>query len=459
MQFLLESFCVTGIGSIIGIVLVNLLLPTYNSMIHETLEIDYDSVEVWLFGAGLIIITSLMAGSYPAFYFSSFRPSKVLKGKLQAGRNANLLRKILVTVQYVISIFLVIAIIVIHQQIQHVKSRELGYDQKNLIMIPCNEEIEKNYAFVKNELLNSGLVESVAKSNQAIYQDYWSEFVEWNGKPTDDKISFATISTDYDYVKTNQIRVVEGRNFSGEFRSDSNAVLINRAAVAILGFKDPIGEKLRFLRHEWTIVGVLENVLIGSPYEPIGPLVVGMLGYGNQYITMRLSKTMDLQASVKKLESVLMRLNPSNIPEIMFADQRFAYKFGTIEFIGRLANVYAFLTIILTALGVFGLSAYTAEQRTKEMAIRKVLGATARNLVLLLSSYFTRIAIFAVIIAAPLSWWALDSYLKNYSYRISIPWWTIPLTSVVILLITLLIVTTQVLKAALANPVNSLKGE
>jgi len=459
VQFLLESFFVTGIAFAIAILLVKLSLPAYDSLVGNRLDLDFGSPGFWLLGAALIVITGLVAGCYPAFYFSSFLPVKVLKGKVQIGKNTMLPRKVLVTTQYVFAIFLVIGMIVIYQQIQHVKSRALGYQQENLLMIACNEEIEKNYRAMKNELLKTAVVAGVTLTGQPIDHDGWNEFVEWNRNGTYEKAIFIRCMAEYDYTKTLGIKILEGRDFSEEITSDSTEVLMNQTAIRLMGFKDPIGQTVKIRGRERTIVGVIEDVLMGSPFDPIKPAFVAMLGDAHLHINIRLSKTSDLPGSLTKVEAVFKKFTSANEFGYQFADERFADKFRTIELIGKLANLFAFLAIFLTGLGVFGLAAYTAEQRTKEMAIRKVLGATARNLIVLVSNYFTRIALFAVVIAAPLSWWALDKYLENYSYRISIPWWTIPLTSVVILLITLLIVTTQVMKAALANPVNSLKGE
>jgi len=459
VQFLLESFLITFLAFVIAILVVKLSLPAYNTLVNKKLELNLMSTEFLVFALSIIGITGLMSGCYPAFYFSSFQPVRVLKGKIQIGKNARLPRNILVTAQYVFAIFLVIGMIVIYKQIQHVKSRELGYDQENLVMIQSNDEIKKNYAFAKNELLKTGLVESITQSNQTIYQNYYTDFVEWDGKPTDYKVTFDFFSTDFDFVRTNRLKIVEGRDFSEEFRTDSSAVLVNQSAVATMGFKEPIGKILRFSGREWTIIGVLDDVLMGSPFESIDPLFVGILGGYHQYLTMRLTEPKDLPAHIKKLEDVLRKLSPANAPEVMFADENFADKYRTIELIGKLSNLFALLAILLTALGVFGLAAYTAEQRTKEMAIRKVLGASINTLLLLLSNYFIRIVLFAVVIAAPVSWWALDNYLQNYSYRIAIPWWTVPLTSLAILAATLFIVFTQVIKVASINPVNSLKNE
>ena len=458
-QFLTESFFVTGLAFVLAVVLVKFVQPWYNTLVHAGLSIDFGSYEFWSLGIALFIITGLLSGCYPAFYFSSFQPIKVLKGKIQVGRNAALPRKLMVTAQYVISIFLVIGMIVIHYQIQHVKSRELGYDQENLVCFAFNEQMAKNYSVIKNELLNSGAVEAVTKSNEGIDVDYFTDYVEWSGKNSTDKIQFSRISTEYDYTKTNGIKILEGRDFSPDFKSDSNAVLVNKAAVVIMDMKSPIGKKIRTRDRELTIIGVFDDVVRGSPFDPVAPSYVGMLGDGNNHLTVRLSKASDLSLSLKKIDAIFKKLDPMNIDEPQFVNDRFSGNFRTINFIGELANLFAFLGIFLTCLGVLGLAAFTAEQRTKELAIRKILGASLKSLLWLLSNYFVRIVIVAILVSAPLSWWVLESYLQNYSYRISIPWWTIPFTAIMILTFTLFIVLVQVIRAASVNPVNSLRSE
>ena len=458
-QFLLESFFVTSMAFLLAIVLVKLSLPDYNTLVHAKLAIDFSSAEFWLLSAGLVSITSLLSGCYPAFYFSSFQPIKVLKGKIQVGKDAGLPRKIMVASQYIISVFLVIGVVVIYEQIQHVKRRDLGYNQENLVMYAFNDQMEKNYAAIKNELLNSGVVESVTKSNEGIDVDYFTDYVEWSGKKTTEKIQFSRVSTEYDFTKTNGIRILDGRDFSPDFKSDSNAVLVNKTAVRIMDMRNPIGEKIKTKDRELTIIGVFEDVVRGSPFDPVAPSYVGMLGDGNNHLTLRLSRTDNLPETLRRLDAIFKKLDPMNIDEPMFVTERLTDNFRSINLISKLANLFAFLGIFLTCLGVLGLAAYTAEQRTKELAIRKILGANLNSLLWLLSNYFIRIVIVAILIAAPVSWWVLDNYLQSFSYRISIPWWTIPLTAIAILTFTLLIVLGQVIKAASVNPVNSLKSE
>jgi putative ABC transport system permease protein len=458
-QFLVESFLVTAISFTAGIVLVKLCLPWYNTLVRAQLFIDFSSTQFWFLLVALFCITGLLAGCYPAFYFSSFQPAKVLKGKIHVGRNAGLPRKVMVSAQYVISIFLVIGMMVVYAQIQHVKNRDLGYEQENLVLYAFNEQMEKNYTAIKNELLNTGVVEAVTKSNEGIDVDYFTDYVEWPGKQSTEKVQFSRVSTEYDFTKTNSIKILEGRDFSPDLKSDSNAVLVNKTAVAVMGMKNPIGQKIKTRDKELTIIGVIEDVVRSSPFEPVAPCYVGMLGDGNNHLSIRLSKTNDLTASLEKVNAVFKKLDPLNIDEPMFVDERFADNFKSINFVGKLSSLFACLGIFLTVLGVLGLASYTAEQRAKEIAIRKILGASMSKLLWLLSNYFIRIVIVSVLLAAPISWWAMNFYLQNFSYRVSIPWWTIPLTSIGLLGITLLIVLIQVSKTASSNPVNSLKSE
>ena len=462
IQFLAESFLTSSVAFVIAILLVELSLPAYNTLVHKQLHLNVLSLEFLSISIAIIIVTSLMAGFYPAFYFSSFQPVKILKNRIQIGKIDSMPRKTLVILQYVFAIFLIVGMVVMYQQTEHVKSRELGYEQQNLIMIAFNDEIGSNYHVIKQELLKSGRVESVNRSDQTIYHDVYKEFVDWKGKTTDEQTSFVAVSTDQDYVETMGIKILEGRDFSEDYSSDSSAALVNKTAVKLMGFSEPIGEVIKFRGIERTIIGVVDDVLMGSPFDPIGPLIIHMAksddSYG--YVNIRLSKTEDLHGSIQAVIEIFRKLNPSNdVSDVMFADSNFAEKYQSIKLIGSLASLFALLAIFLTCLGVFGLAAYTAEQRAKEMAIRKVLGATLSNLLLHLSRYFVRIVLSAVVISAPISWLTLNSYLDNYSYRISIPWWTIPAISICILIITIIIVITQVIKGALVNPARILKSE
>ncbi len=271
VQFISESLLISLIAYVVAIFLALLLLPYYNNLVEKELSINFSRLEFWLFSFLMIFLTGVISGSYPAFYLSSFQPVKVLKGTIQEGRSASLPRKVLVILQFGFSIFLIIGTIVIYKQINLAKNRELGYNQKNLIMVERNEELDKNYKALKNELLQSGIVDGVTVSNSPITQINSNNFLGWPGKPEEQKVIFTTITTEYDYAETMGISIIYGRDFSEDYPSDSSAILINKAALDLMSLKNPIGTELDLWGNKRTLVGVLDNVLMGSPYQEVNP--------------------------------------------------------------------------------------------------------------------------------------------------------------------------------------------
>ena len=458
-QFIGESMFIAFTAFVIAVLLTELLLPSYNELVEKQLSIKYTELPFWIFAVGLISLTGLVSGSYPAFYLSSFQPVKVLKGKINAGRGGSVPRKVLVTLQFGFSILLIIGTFVIYEQIQLVKGRQLGYDQESLITVDYNTEIGKHYRTIKQELLRTGVVEAVTKSNSPITEIHSNNFLGWPGKPEAQRVLFTTIATEYDYTRTMGIKILEGRDFSEDFKSDTVAIIVNKAAMDIMQLPDPIGTELDLWGGKRKLIGIVDNVLMGSPFQAVKPMMVVLQPDWASAVTIRLNKTNDLQASIKKVEEIFAKFNPAYPFEYSFADVEFQKKFTTINMTGKLANLFALLAIFITGLGLFGLAAYTAEQRTKEIGIRKVLGASVTSLVSLMSGDFSRLVLLAFIISAPFSWWLLDMYLERYPIRIDIPWWVFPLTGLIALVFALVIVATQALRAAYANPVRSLRTE
>ncbi len=458
-QFIGESMFIAVIAFVIAILLAQLLLPYYNVLVEKTLTIDYTSWQFWLFSIVIILLTGVVSGSYPAFYLSSFQPVKVLKGTVKEGKGATTPRKVLVTLQFGFSILLIIGTIVIYKQIQLVKNRQLGYNQENLITINYTEEIRKNYQVIKNELLRTGKVEAVTVSNSAITDINSNNFLGWPGKPEEQHVNFATIAAAYDYTKTMGIRVLEGRDFSEDFTSDTAAIIINKAALDVMNLKDPIGTQLDLWGSKRTLIGVVDNVLMGSPYEAIRPMFLVLDPGWINAVTIRLGKTTDLQASLNEVKSVFEQYNPAYPFEYTFVDAEFQKKFATINMTSRLSNIFAALTLVITGLGIFGLASYTAEKRTKEIGIRKVLGASVLSIVVLISKDFSKLVLLAFVLSAPLAWWLLDKYLERYPIRTDIQWWIFPLTGIVALVFALVVVTTQSLRAAYTNPTSSLGSD
>ncbi len=466
LQFLGESFLISIIAFIISIVLVELTLPLYNVFINKQLVVDYTSPLLWAFGISLILITGLLAGSYPAFYLSSFKPSKVLKGKVVAGKNTSTPRQIMVTLQFGFSILLIIGTVVIYQQIHHLKSRELGYDRENLMMIWSTSDIEKNFHPLKQELLNSNAALSVCKSNSPITNIFASSPVDsWPGMLPGQRVEVTNIATEYDYTKTMGIRMLEGRDFSEFYKSDTAAIILNKTALETLNLTNPIGEKIQMWGSQWTIIGVMDDVLMGSGSQHIGPLVMTMDPTWSSTITVRLPKPNtvngqnDFATSLKNVEEIFKKYNPDYPFEYRFADDEFEKKFTSMNLISDLAASFTVLAIFITGLGLFGMAAFSAEQRTKEIGIRKVMGASVTSLMILLTKDFSKLVLVAFIISAPLAWWAVSNFLKQYPVRIEIPVWIFPLAGIAALLITIVIVSTQAFRAATTNPTKSLRSE
>lgn len=465
LQFLGESIMISAIAFIFSIVLVELILPLYNSFINKHLTINYASPILWSLGIGLVLITGLLAGSYPAFYLSSFKPIKVLKGKLVAGKNASLPRQVMVTVQFGFSILLIIGTIVIYKQIQYLKGRELGYDRENLMMIWSTSDIEKNFTPLKQELVNTGAAISVCKSNSPITNIFASSPVDsWPGMLPGQRVEVTNIATEYDYTKTMGILMLQGRDFSENFKSDTAAIILNKTAIETLNLTEPMGQTIQMWGSQWNIIGVMDDGLMGSGSTQISPLVMTMDPTWSTTITVRLPKLQEgesnnLAVSLKKIEDIFRKYNPDYPFEYRFADEEFEKKFTSMNMISDLAASFTVLAIFITCLGLFGMAAFSAEQRTKEIGIRKVMGASVASLMILLTKDFSRLVIIAFVIATPIAWYATTDFLKQYPIRIEVPLWVFPLSGLVALVLTILIVSTQAMRAARANPSQSLRSE
>jgi ABC-type antimicrobial peptide transport system permease subunit len=458
-QFIGESILITTIAFIIAVVFVEIALPSYNALVDKKLFINYSSPWVWVLAISVIAITGILAGSYPAFYLSSFKPVSVLKGKIQTGSMATTPRKALVILQFFFSVILIFGTIVIYKQIEFTKERSLGYDNENLINIEGNEEMSNNFNTIKQQLLESRLAVSVTSSSSPVTAIYGNNTFDWPGKPQGQTVLFSRVQIGYDYAKTMGIKILEGRDFSEEFKSDSSAMLINKAALEVMGVEKPIGLEVSMWSRKWTIVGVLDNVIMDSPFSQVRPgFFILDNGYRN-YVTARLAKTNNMATTLENTKAIFEKLSPSYPLVYEFVDQDFSSKYKSINLVSSLATIFAFLALFITSLGLFGLVTFTAEQRTKEIGIRKIMGATTINIVQLISKDFTRLVLIGFVIAAPLAWWLMNNYLNQFSYRIHIAWWILPATGFIALAVTLLIVCSQALKAAAANPSQSLRSE
>ncbi|MEQ9299488.1 MAG: ABC transporter permease [Cyclobacteriaceae bacterium] len=458
IQFLGESLLITTISFALAVILALLALPYYNTMVDKTLTIDLMSMQFWVFAFLMIVVTGVVSGSYPAFFLSSFKPTVTLKGSIKAGKGASLPRKILVILQFGFSILLMVSTVVIYQQIELVQNRELGYDQNYLISVQRTDAIDDNYQVLKNELIQSGMVENVTRSNGMITQINSNNFLGWPGKPEDLRVMFVTIVTEYDYANTMGVEMLQGRDFMKEFSSDSDAIVINKAALDLMNLEDPIGTNLDLWDEKRKLIGVMDNVLMGSPYEPVRPTFMILDDWGG-YVSLRLKRGADLQPTLASVEQIFNKHNPAYPFEYKFADIEFQDKFSIINLTKQLSGLFSILAIFITGMGLFGLASFMAEQRTKEIGIRKVLGASITHLIGLISKDFSLLVFISFVITAPLTYFLLDQYLDRYEIRVGIEWWVFPVVGLVALGFALAIVANQAGRAARMNPVKSLRQE
>jgi len=460
-QFFSESLLIAFFSFVLSLLLVQLILPFFNDVAGKKIAMPWSSPLFWMACTGFSIVTGLIAGSYPAFYLSSFEPVKVLKGTFRAGRFAAIPRKVLVVVQFTVSVILIIGTIIVFRQIQFAKDRPIGYSRDGLVMMEVRTgDIHKHFDVVRNELMQSGAISEVAESGSPVTA-VWStnSGFDWNGKDPNLAVEFPNIDVSYDYGKTVGFQFKEGRDFSKEFVSDSTAFIANETAIKYMGLKNPVGETIKWDGVPFTIVGVIKDMVVESPYAPVRPTLYHLSKDIGPVITARINPKASASEALRKIESVFKKYNPSQPFEYQFIDEQYARKFENEQRIGKLASFFAFLAIFISCLGLFGMASFVAEQRTKEIGVRKVLGASVFNLWKLLSKEFVLMVLLSCAIAIPVAYYFLSKWLLNYEYRTEISWWIFAVSVTGALMITLLTVSFQAIKAAIANPVKSLRTE
>ena len=464
IQFITESVIMATLAGIIAIVIVLVCLPAFNSFTQNNLFINFEKLNTWLLFVSFILLTGFLAGSYPAFFLSSFQPVKVLKGTFKSVNAIVTPRKALVIVQFTFAIALITCTIIIKQQIDYARNRETGYNRDHLIYHFLTGDIPQNYSLIKNDLLSSGVAVAVSKTNSPLterWSDGWGQ--NWDGKDPDQKISFDRYMADEGLGKTAGLKFVKGRDFDlKQFPTDSTGLIINESALKIMKFKDPIGKKVSDLGVDWHIVGVIKDFILTDPYEPTRPLLLcgakgGFLTFNT--LQIKLNGKNSTAVNLKKAEEIFKKYNPQYPFEYKFVDEAYARKFDSEQRLGTLAALFAGLTIFISCLGLFGLAAYMAENRVKEIGVRKVLGASVAEITALLSKELILLIIISFIIASPLAYWGMHKWLLNYNYRINIRWWVFAAAGVLTVTIALLTVSYQSIKAALANPVKNLRAE
>ena len=459
-QFIGEAILLATIAIAIAMLLVALLLPAFNQLTSKQIQFPISNPVFWGGILLLTIITGCISGSYPALFLSSFNPIVVLKGVLKFSPSAAWLRKGLVVFQFVLSIVLIIGTIVVSRQINYIQTTNLGYDRENLIYIALEGDLTKQYLLFKQEALNMPGVKSVSRISQTPTQiENGTGGVEWEGKDPNSKPMFTQAAIGYDFVRTMNVQMISGREFSKAFATDSVAYILNEEAVRKIGFKQPIGQPLTFWGRKGTVVGVMKDFHFNSLHVPVNSLVM-RLGETNDYGSILVkTKSGETKQALAGLERLYKKLNPKFPFTYQFSDEEYSKLYKSEMMTGKLADCFAFLAIFISCLGLLGLAMFTAEQRTKEIGVRKVLGASIGSLFMLLSKEFLFFVTLALLIASPIAWFAMTKWLENYAYKTAITWWMFGMAGVAAIMIALLTVSFQAIKAALANPVKSLRTE
>ena len=460
-QFLSESLLVVAFAFIFAIILAQLSLPFFNEVAGKKIAIPWSSPLFWLAGINFSLVTGLISGSYPALYLSSFQPVKVLKGTFRVGRLAAIPRKVLVVVQFTVSVVLIIGTIIVFRQIQFAKNRPVGYSRAGLITLPMvTGDIHKQFSAVKDELEKSGAIISIAEAGSPTTGNYSSNSgFDWKGKDPGQAVEFPNIDISPDYGKTIAWQFTAGRDLSATYLTDSLAFVINESAAKFMGLKNPVGETLKWDGVSFHIIGVVKDMVSESPYFPVRPTLFHLLKGGGDYVILRINPKISTSEALGKIEKVYKTYNPAQPFEYQFVDEEYAKKFGDEERIGKLASSFASLAIFISCLGLFGMASFMAEQRVKEIGVRKVLGASVFNLWGMLSKDFVVLIFISLLIASPIAYYFMHNWLQNYQYRSDVAWWIFAVTGVGAMMITLLTISYQSVKAALANPVKSLRSE
>ncbi len=459
-QFISESLLITSMAVAVSLFLLVALLPVFNQITQKQIELPFHEVQFWVKLFVITLITGVVSGSYPALFLSSFNPVKVLKGTLKLDSGTTLFRKGLVVFQFVLSIVLIIGTIIISRQVSYIQSINLGFDRENMVYIPIEGNLVKNYEVFKNEVLKMPGIKSITESTmQPTDLTSSTVGVQWVGKIPNTTISFSNAGVGYDYINTLKLQMAAGREFSKSFATDSNAYVINETAAKRLGYPDPVGQYLTMWGNKGKIVGVVKDFHFSSLHDQIKPLILRFsenVDYGSILVRTMPGQTREALAS---LETVAKQLNPNFQFTYTFSDDQYNKLYNSEQIVKKLSDGFAFLAIFISCLGLLGLAMFTAEQRLKEIGIRKVLGASVGSLFALLSSEFLVLVVIAMLIATPIAWYGMNEWLRNFAYHTPIQWWVFAMAGVLIILIALATVSLQAIKAALVNPIKSLRSE
>jgi len=459
-QFIGEAILIASLSMTLALAIVVLLLPLFNGLIQKYISLPVADPSFWILLLILTFITGLTAGSYPAIFLSSFDPIKVLKSSVKAGPRAAFLRRALVVFQFTLSIVLIIGTIVVSRQINYIQTKNLGYDKDNVISIPLQGNLVNKYTAFKHEAANIPGVKVVTRITQIPTKlTSGTSDVDWQNKNPDEKNLFVWAAVGYDFVKTLDLKILQGRDFSREYPTDSSGYLLNESALKIINYQDPIGKQFAFWGKKGTIIGIVKDFHFSSLHDPIQPLILRMRedeSSGNALVRIEPVKMREVLRSLGALSG---QLNPKFPFTYQFLDEAYNSLYTSEQMISKLSGYFALIAIFICCLGLLGLVMFTAEQRIKEMGIRKVLGASTTSVFGLLSKDFLLLVFIAFVIASPVAWWAANNWLTGFAYRINISWWMFLSAGLLTMVIALATISFQALRAAMANPVKSLRTE
>ncbi len=462
-QFMGESLLVSFLAICLSLLVVALLLPSFNALTDKELQLDFSNPFFIFLVVGLTLVAGIVSGSYPALFMSSLKPIIVLKGILKFNAGATFFRKGLVVFQFALSIILILGMIVIYRQIDYIHNKDLGFAKEDLLYIPIEGALQKSFPTFKDELLRQPGIKFVSSSQSGPLEVGSStQGVRWPGKDTTKLILFSANPITYDYIKTMGIQLKEGRDFDPSFSLDTNNYLVNEAALRKIGYKDPIGKELTMWGDKGTIVGVMKDYHHNSLHVPIEPLILRLFKkswnsyWGNVLVRTEKGKT---KQAIASMEKTYRQFNPGFPFRYFFTDAEMLKNYKAEHTVSKLSKYFAFLAIFISCLGLFGLVTFTAQQRVKEIGIRKVLGASVAGIVRMLSKDFLKLVLIAAVIAFPVAWWAMNRWLGDFAYRIHIGWWVFVASGIAAMLIALLTVSFQAIKSAIASPVKSLRTE
>ncbi|HTE11443.1 MAG TPA: ABC transporter permease [Chitinophagaceae bacterium] len=459
-QFIGEAMLLTFFSIAIAVLAAVILLPAFNSLTGKQLSLPVTQPLFWAALAGLLLITGFVAGSYPALFLSSLKPVKVLKGSLKFSRGATFFRQALVVFQFTLSMILIVGMIVIYRQMDYIQTKNLGYDRENLIYIPIEGELINKYGLFKEEAGKMAGISSISKMrNSPTDIEHHTTSISWPGKDPNLTIGFADGVVGYDFVRTMKLQLQDGRDFSKNFGTDSTSFIINETAAKRTGYQNPVGQTIIWGNRPGKIIGVLKDFHFNSMHQSIDPLIVRLdekWGWGTILVRTRAGETKE---AIISLEKICKSLNAKIPFTYQFSDQEYTRLYKSEAMVSKLSNYFAFLAIFISCLGLFGLATFTAAQRTKEIGVRKVLGASVPDIITMFSGEFLKLVGIAIVVAFPLAWYAMNQWLQNFVYKITIEWWMFGIAAVITICIALLTVSYQSIKAALTNPVTSLRTE